>query len=130
MVELDLKMLKGIVYRKVHGETEREDVFQQAWLLAQTRTGHINYGYLVIDAMRAVLGDPRKQRMTTVGLENPLWLASLYPTEPQLVDRWLDEETEDQYAEWKALPAADRTNRINESMRALGSSREDQYGEA
>lgn len=130
MVELDLKFLKTVVYRKVHGETEREDVFQQAWLLAQTRTGHIDYRYLVIDAMRVVLGDPRKQHATTVGLENPLWLASLYPTEAQLLDRWHDEETEDQYAEWKALPAADRTKRISESMRALGSSEEEQYGAA
>lgn len=129
MPDLDLTRLQHVVWRYVRGEDMQQEVFQQAWLLAQSRTAEIHYKGLVMDAMRSVLG-PRRNRLATVGLANPHRITSLYPTEAQLVERWEDEQTEDQIEEWLALPVAKRDERRAASLRALGTSPETEAARA
>lgn len=128
MPPVDLTRLQYVVWRYVRGEELQRDVFQQAWVLAQTRGTEIHYKGLVMDAMRSVM-DPKWKRLATGRLSAPNRIASLYPTEAQLRERWEDEETEDQIEEWLSLPAAERDARRKASRKALGTSPETEVEE-
>lgn len=123
---LDIEAIRRIARRRVYWSDRWEDVAQTAVVIGLTRSGTYPV-LLVIDAIRAEFGltNMKHRDLRNPGpLSHPEWVASHYLTPEQLTDRWLDEESEDQFDEWRRLPAAERYARVREAMEGLGTSRE------
>lgn len=122
MDSVDVKNIFQIVTRRVFNQTDREDIAQDACVIMLLR--QTNPWCAVIDAARSFYGSrhPNSMRGRVYAVGDMGELASVYPTTAQLWDRWLDEETEDQFDEWRRLPAAERYSRRVESLTALGCS--------
>lgn len=123
---VDFGEIRGIARRRVADPQRWEDVAQTACLYALTHRPANSFQH-VIDAIRHELGDRRTMTEGGWSIRHPLGyeidrLASLYPTESELLERWHAEESEDQADEWRGMAAAERDARISESRRALGSS--------
>lgn len=118
-------VVKRIVKRQVVNPQDREDVLQEAYLIALRRDLVSDLRFLVFDAIRAVYGQQRGTTVwRTVDLERPEWLASTYATDAHLREREIDEESEDQAEEWLNLPAAERSQRQRQAAQFLGTSPE------
>lgn len=96
---------------------EWEDVAQTAIAMHLAGAKTERWSWLVLEAMRRELGWK---------LRTPLWcfdekpIASHYPTPDDLIERWQDEETEDQAIEWHRLTAAERDKRVREAEIGTG----------
>lgn len=120
---VDVDAIRRLARRRVKSD-RWEDVAQTACLLALKRDS-LNRLH-VIDAIRMEFGDRRRSPAEATRhaspIEHPEWIASHYSTPDELWERWQDEQSEDQADEWQRLPAAERDQRIAESLRDLGTS--------
>lgn len=121
-VEVPVDEIYRCARRRIRNHSLAEDVAQTACLYAMTHRPARVWQY-VFDAIATVLGRGGTRIVRgAVAFEHPEWIASHYATEAELVERYLDEENEDQADEWRLLPAAERDKRIAEAARGLGSS--------
>lgn len=111
-----------IARRRVWDPVLAEDVAQTACLYALAHRPAYPIQY-VLDAIDHELrrGAARAERLPWP-IEHPEWIASHYPTDAALVERWVDEANEDLAAEWAALPVAERERRELEAEIGLQSS--------
>lgn len=121
---VDIDAIRRIARRRVYWSDRWEDVAQTACLLALKRQS--TPWCHVVDAIRLEFGRDRNPRTAAIlraaPLEHPEWIAGRYATAAELGERWIDEENEDLFDEWRKLPAADRAQRVRESGIALGCS--------
>lgn len=113
-LSVDVLAIRRLAARRVRDPDHRDDVVQIACLYA-IQTGRSGWR-VVADAIRQHF----RTEFRAGQLEHVDRVASLYPTRDELVERWHDEETEDQADEWRWLSASDRDRRAAEAARALG----------
>lgn len=120
---VDVARIRRAAGRYVRDPDLRDDVVQRACLYGLTRPTAMAR-QLVIDAIRVECGRKEATRgfRAPQQLDQPDWIPSLYATDAELWDRWLDEQSEDQADEWRRLTADERDRRVAEGMRGLGTS--------
>lgn len=121
MTDVPVDAIYRFARRRVWDPVLAEDVAQTACLYALTQRPARPWQY-VLDAARSILGRPGEARVERRMVPYEDRTAHHYATSAELRERWLDEESEDQAAEWRAVGAAERARRIRSSAQALGSS--------
>lgn len=119
-VDIPIDAIYRFARRRIRDPWLAEDVAQTACLYALTHRPARPWQY-VFDALATELGLGGSRIVRGAWpIEHPEWIASHYPTDAELAERWLDEESEDQADEWRKLPAAERDSRAAEAARLVG----------
>jgi hypothetical protein len=130
----ELNLLRKVTQSLVFDPNIAEDVYQQSvvHILERPEIEFFVYRFVVRNAYRTLQGRPNRRFGYAIRnpapLPNPDWIASCYPTEAELLERWLDEETEDQTKEFETLKDSDKSNRMREAAKGLGSSIKQETG--
>jgi hypothetical protein len=116
----DYRAIKRVVRLRAPYLIEWEDVVHIACVY-RLQTGRTPRN-VALDAIRQFVTSESRHRFY---IDQPDTIASVYDSDQNLIERWLDEETEDQFSEWRSIAASERDSRISESFSALGTSTPD-----